>query len=82
MTDRIDYRRVRCRIDRITRDAVGIQNADLTGIPFAAWIPLSLLHTLDERTLTSGTVQRGDEMVLRIAAWKVGELRLPTETNR
>lgn len=82
MTETIRYLRVRCRIVRVTHDAVHINvernnPGDLVMGYF--WIPLSLIHTLDERTLTSGTVQRGDEMVLRIAAWKVRALNLPTE---
>jgi hypothetical protein len=83
MTDRIRYLPVRCCIDRVTRDAVGITNADPDGHPFAYWIPLSLLHTLDERTLITEMMWPGTIMTLRIVDWKVGQLRLtPTAPPR
>jgi hypothetical protein len=67
--DRINYLRVPCRIVQVTRDAVLINAGD------QHWIPLSLLHTLDERALT-----RGERMtILRIVDWKVQALGLPTE---
>jgi hypothetical protein len=58
-TDRINYLRVPCRIVQVTRDAVFI---DAGAAPYQRWIPLSLVHTLDERALT-----RGERMtVLRV----------------
>lgn len=73
MTETIRYLRVPCRVIQVTRDAVLI---DID--PRTEWIPLSLLHTLDERALTLGNSMRGAPMTLRIVDWKVRALGLPT----
>jgi hypothetical protein len=77
MTDDINYLRVRCRIVQVTRDAVAIR-IDETRLE---WIPLSLVHTLDERALMLGNTMNGAPMTLRIVDWKVRQLDLPTETR-
>lgn len=69
MTDRINYLRVKCRVVQITRNAVMIDAG--TG---HEWIPLSLLHTLDERDLVGGVRLT----IIRIADWKVRALGLPS----
>ena len=69
MTDRINYLRVECRVIQVTRDAVLINAGD------QHWIPLSLLHTLDERALVSGERLT----IIRIADWKVRALGLPIQ---
>lgn len=79
MTDRINYLRVKCRVIQVTRDAVLI---DAGAAPYQRWIPLSLLHTLDERALTLGNTMRGAPMTLRIADWKVRALALPVTQPR
>ena len=78
MTETIRYLRVRCRVIQVRRDAVAIR---VDPDPGLEWIPLSLVHTLDERALTLGNTMRGAPMTLRIADWKVRALGLPTETR-
>lgn len=68
MTDRINYLRVECRVIQVSRDAVLINVGD------QHWIPLSLLHTLDERALVSGERLT----IIRIVDWKVRTLGLPS----
>lgn len=67
-SDRINYLRVECRVVRVSRDAVLIDVGD------QHWIPLSLLHTLDERDLVGGVRLT----IIRIADWKVRALGLPS----
>lgn len=67
--DRIDYLRVRCRVVQVTRNAVLIDAGDPQS-PCTEWIPLSLLHTLDDRAI----VQNEPPTILRIVDWKVREL--------
>lgn len=76
MTETLRYLRVRCRIVQVTRNAVAIRVDPSTDLE---WIPLSLIHTLDERALTLGNTMRGAPMTLRIIDWKVRALGLPTE---
>lgn len=71
-TDRINYLRVRCRVIQVTRDAVLIRIDQRI-----EWIPLSLLHTLDERALVGGE----RPTIIRIVDWKVRALGLPTVTR-
>ena len=78
MTETLRYLRVRCCVVQVTCDAVLIK-VDERGLE---WIPLSLLHTLDERALTLGNTMHGAPMTLRIADWKVKQLDLPTEIRR
>lgn len=75
MTETIRYLRVPCHILQVTCDAVRIDVTQPHG-PVMHWIPLSLLHTLDERTVSSKV---GDVITLRIVDWKVRALNLPTE---
>jgi hypothetical protein len=65
-TDRADYERVQCSVVKVTLNAVFIK----TGEHQFHWIPLSLIHTLDERALRLGP------MALRIMSWKVEQLGL------
>lgn len=75
MTDRINYLRVECRVIQVTRDAVLINAGTVPTQPVHEWIPLSLLHTLDERALVSGERLT----IIRIADWKVRALGLPIQ---
>lgn len=73
-SDRINYLRVECRVVRVSRDAVLIDASTHPTCPTVEWIPLSLLHTLDERDLVGGVRLT----IIRIADWKVRALGLPS----
>lgn len=73
MTTDDAYRPVRCRYVGRSPNAVAIVAGDVS-----TWIPLSLIHGGDELALRRGRWLPGDEITLRIMAWKVAKLGVKT----
>jgi len=69
MTDRETYRTICCRYVGRSTNAVAIVAGDVS-----TWIPLSLVHGADELQMRRGRWLPGDEITLRVMAWKVAQL--------
>lgn len=69
MTDGDTYRSIHCRYVGRSPNAVAIVVGDVS-----TWIPLSLIHGADELQLRRSRWLPGDEITLRVMAWKVAKL--------